>query len=251
MSSAPRNGFLITSVFTLLTVAVMVAAAGPAHAADDCVLLGGNAAFLPGECRIDAAKIASNAAHGGPFTINAPLRITGTGSIIVPSAPGGNTLTLNIAGDLTIDPPTVAGGGRISGDVTTASGIGATISVEATGNILVNGSGTTGARITSNQTAGSCSGGRGGQHLTLRQRQHHHRVRFRDHIDLNLRAGRDHHRRRRLRHREGRGFVRQQCWARWTRLRQRGVHFGRGRHRPRDQPGKGPRGRSRALARRL
>ena len=162
MSSSPPNRFLIAFVFTLLTAAVMVGAAGPAYAADDCVLLGGNAAFLPGECRIDAVKMASDAAHGGPFTINEPLRITGTGSIIVPAAPGGSALTLNIAGDLTIDLPTVAGGGRISGDVATASGIGAMISVEATGNILVHGSGATGAKITSNQAAGSCSGGRGG-----------------------------------------------------------------------------------------
>ena len=61
-----------------------------------------------------------------------------------------------------MDLPTVAGGGRISGDVATANGIGATISIDATGNIVVHGSGASGARITSNQTAGSCSGGRGG-----------------------------------------------------------------------------------------
>jgi hypothetical protein len=46
-------------------------------------------------------------------------------------------------------------------DVTTSSGVGATIT-DATGNIVVHGSGGSGARITSNQTAGSCSGGRGG-----------------------------------------------------------------------------------------
>ena len=80
----------------------------------------------------------------------------------MPAAPGGNALTLNVAGGLTIDLPTVAGGGRISGDVTTAAGIGATISIDATGNIVIHGSGASGARITSNQTAGSCSGGRGG-----------------------------------------------------------------------------------------
>ena len=209
MSSSPTNGFLIAFVFTLLTAAVMVGAAGPAYAADDCVLLGGNPAFLPGECRIDAVRTASDAAHGGPFTISEPLRITGTGSIIVPAAPGGNALTLNIAGDLTIDPPTVAGGGRISGDVTTASGIGATISVEATGNILVHGSGATGREDHVEPGRGFLQRRPGGQHLTLRQRQHHHRARLRDHIDLNLREGRDHHRRRRLRHPEGRGLLRQ------------------------------------------
>ena len=78
MSSPTRNGFLIAFAFTLLTAGVLMSAAGPAYAADDCVLLGGNAAFLPGECRIDAAKMASDAAHGGPFTLNEPLRITGT-----------------------------------------------------------------------------------------------------------------------------------------------------------------------------
>ena len=76
MSSPTRNGFMIAFVFTLLTAAMMVGAASPAYAADDCVLLGGNPAFLPGECRIDAVKMASDAAHGGPFTINEPLRIT-------------------------------------------------------------------------------------------------------------------------------------------------------------------------------
>ena len=136
-SSSPTNRFLIAFVFTLLTAAVMVGAAGPAYAADDCVLLGGNAAFLPGECRIDAVKMASDAAHGGPFTINEPLRITGTGSIIVPSAPGGNTLTLNINGDLTIDLPTVTGGGRISGDVITRTIVATSRSGDR--NILVNG----------------------------------------------------------------------------------------------------------------
>ena len=161
MRTAARNRFMLAFVLTLLTAVGMVGAASTAYA-DDCLALGGNPAFLPGECRIDAAKTASDAAHGGPFTISEPLRITGAGSILVPAAPGGNALTLNVAGGLTIDLPTVAGGGRISGDVTTAAGIGATISIDATGNIVIHGSGASGARITSNQTAGSCSGGRGG-----------------------------------------------------------------------------------------
>ena len=161
MRTAARNRFMLAFVLTLLTAIGMVGAASTAYA-DDCLALGGNPAFLPAECRIDAAKTASDAAHGGPFTISEPLRITGAGSILVPATPGGNALTLNIAGGLTIDLPTGAGGGRISGDVTTATGIGATISIEATGNIVIHGSGASGARITSNQTAGSCSGGRGG-----------------------------------------------------------------------------------------
>jgi hypothetical protein len=160
MRTAARNRFVLAFVLTLLTVGVMVGAASTAYA-DDCLALGGNPAFLPGECRIDAPKTASDAANGGPFTISEPLRITGAGSILVPAAPGGNALTLNIAGDLTMDLPTLAGGGRISGDVTTSSGIGATISIDATGDIVVHGGGANGARITSNQTGG-CSGGRGG-----------------------------------------------------------------------------------------
>ena len=70
MSSSPTNRFLIAFVFTLLTAAVMVGAAGPAYAADDCIPAGGRCPFLPGECRIDAVKMTSDAAHGGPFTLN-------------------------------------------------------------------------------------------------------------------------------------------------------------------------------------
>ena len=90
---------MLTFVLTFLSAAVLVGAASTAHA-DDCLALGGNPAFLPGECRIDAAKTASDAVRGGPFTISEPLRITGAGSIPVPAAPGGNALTLNIAGGL-------------------------------------------------------------------------------------------------------------------------------------------------------
>ncbi len=54
---------------------------------------------------------ASDAAHGGPFFIDRTLRITGAGSIVVPPAAGGSSLTLFIEGDLILDVPTVAGGG--------------------------------------------------------------------------------------------------------------------------------------------
>ena len=104
MRTAARNRTMLAFVLTLLGAAVMAGAAGTAHA-DDCLALGGNPAFLPGECRIDAAATASDAGHGGPFTISEPLRITGAGSILVPAAPGGNALTLNIAGSLTMDLP--------------------------------------------------------------------------------------------------------------------------------------------------
>ncbi len=64
-----------------------------------------------------------------------------------------------------IDVPTVTGRARIVGDVASASGVGATITIGASGNILLKGNGSTGARISSNQT-GSCAGGGGGD-ITL------------------------------------------------------------------------------------
>ncbi len=78
MRTAARNRTMLAFVLTLLSAAVMVGTASTAHA-DDCLALGGNPAFLPGECRIDAVKTASDAAHGGPFTISEPLRVTGDG----------------------------------------------------------------------------------------------------------------------------------------------------------------------------
>src|ERR1700675_4441630 len=88
MRTAARNRTMLAFVLTLLSAAVMVGAASTAYA-DDCLALGGNPAFLPGECRIDSARTASDATLGGPFTISEPLRITGAGSILVPAAPGG------------------------------------------------------------------------------------------------------------------------------------------------------------------
>jgi hypothetical protein len=70
---------------------------------------------------------------------------------------GGNSLTITIAGGLTMNV-----GSFISGDVNTASGIGANITINASGDVLLYGNGTGGARITSNEGAGSCSGGKSG-----------------------------------------------------------------------------------------
>src|SRR5262249_5318475 len=83
-----------------------------------------------------------------------------------PQKSGGNSLTLNIAGDFVMDVPTLSGRGQIVGDVSLATQIGATIDVHATGDVILHGNGTTGARISSNQKAGSCSGGAGGN-ITL------------------------------------------------------------------------------------
>jgi hypothetical protein len=132
----------------------MVGAAGPAYA-DDCVALGG--ALVPGECQISKAVIASDALHGGPFAIDGTLRIMGLGSITIPPLVGGSSLTVSVTGDFIMDVPLSATGSRIVGDVPSASGIGATITISApTGSIELNGSGTTGARITSNQIT-SCA----------------------------------------------------------------------------------------------
>jgi uncharacterized repeat protein (TIGR01451 family) len=143
---------------------MLLSLTGPAYAhlgGDECVVLGGT--NVSGECQITSAVVRSQATHGGAFTLNETLRITDTGSITVPPAAGGGALTLNITGGLIIDDVSNAGGaGGIIGDVTSASGTGATITVDVTGNIVLHGTGTTGARITSNQSAGSCSGGKGG-----------------------------------------------------------------------------------------
>jgi opacity protein-like surface antigen len=156
MMTSIRTG----SVALVIVFAVVIAlsAASPASA-DDCAALGG--ALVGTECQLSAAVTRS-----GTFTLDHTLHILGTGKITVPPAPGGNDLTLDITGGLIMDVPTLAGRSQIVGDVTTAGGIGATITVLASGDILLHGNGSTGARISSNQVAGSCSGGRGGN-ITL------------------------------------------------------------------------------------
>lgn len=131
---------------------------GRAFAVDQCVALGG--ALVAGECRINSPVIKS-----GTFTLDETLRITDAGSITVQAFGGGSFLTLQITGSLIMDDTAAPGAARISGDVTGASGIGATIAVDATGDIVLHGTPgppATGASITSNQNAGSCVHGRGG-----------------------------------------------------------------------------------------
>ena len=125
-----------------------------------CPLLGGS--VVGGECRITGPVIASDAIHGGPFAIEGTLRVMGTGSITVPAAAGGNSLTLNVLGDFIVEVPTVTNRGRVSGDVSKGTETGATITVNAGGDITRKGNGTTGGRVTSNQSGGSCSAGHGG-----------------------------------------------------------------------------------------
>src|SRR5262245_47967627 len=153
----------LVMILAVLTIVIGHAAVVPA-AADDCVALGG--ALVGGECRISTPVTASDSAHGGPFTISETLHITGGGSITIPKAPGGASLTLSVTGDVIMDVPTIAGGAQIVGDASTASGVAATITINATGNIVLNGSGVTGAQISSSQTGTTCSGGAGGD-ITL------------------------------------------------------------------------------------
>jgi len=155
----PRR-LALTATLALILLALSAARAS----ADDCVALGG--ALVSGECQVSAAVTASDALHGGvPFVLNETLRITGSGSITIPPAAGAS-LTIKITGDFILDAPTATGRSRIIGDVSTATAIGATITIDASGSILLNGSGAAGARISSDQTGGSCAGG-GGGNITL------------------------------------------------------------------------------------
>src|SRR5262252_4357246 len=135
------------AVLFLTSILVIGAATGTAHA-DDCAALGG--VLAGGECQIANAAIASDSAHGGPFTINETLRIKGTGSITVPPEAGGASLTLIVTGNVIMDLPTVSGGSRIIGDNPAGGGVGATVAIQATGDITLIGNGTIGAQISAN-----------------------------------------------------------------------------------------------------
>ena len=94
------------------------------------------------------------------------LRILGGGTITIPVAASGNTLTINVCGAPAACDFIMEAGTEIIGDVLgtgTATGVGATININATGRIQLQGDGTNGAMISSNQNAGSCTtGGRAG-----------------------------------------------------------------------------------------
>jgi hypothetical protein len=138
--------------------------------ADDCALLGG--VFTSGECRIQSLVTVT----GGTFNIATPMRIINTGRLVVaPTVPPTATasLTLNVTGDFTIDRPNTANGVAISGTAVRSvaqggptsnpGGIGATITVLATGNILLDGNNTLiSAQIASSSDLTSCTTGKGG-----------------------------------------------------------------------------------------
>lgn len=121
-----------------------------ATAIDDCALLGG--AIVGSECQINSVVSASST-----YNLVETLHLLSGGQIIVPPIGGGNTLTLNITGDFVMDI-----GSKISGDAVGSSAKAATININASGNIALQGDGVSGAEITANQSAGSCTGGAAG-----------------------------------------------------------------------------------------
>lgn len=163
-----RTRILFTGSFTL-AILLALWLAGPTGSiqsalADqaDCDVLDPAAIWDGAECDLNVAIT-----RNGVVTLPQTLHIGPNGKITT-DAPGG--LTLNITGDLIVDTPAGdTGTNGFSGDV---SGTGAAalsgrpITVTATGDIMLHGDGSKGAQISSNQTAGSCSGGKGGD-ITL------------------------------------------------------------------------------------
>lgn len=146
--------------FALLAVGFLALAGTPALA-DDCVRLGGSINGA-GECEIATSVSKSDAtAPAGPYTINETLRIKSGKVITVPKTAGGAKLTINITGGLIMEV-----GSKIIGDVGASpndtAAIAADITITATGNILLAGSHSDGARISSEQQAGSAGVGSAG-----------------------------------------------------------------------------------------
>lgn len=145
--------------FLFLLWGVLALSAPTRAVADDCMALGGM--IVSAECQISAPQIKSNAncAGGVSCTLDETLHILGAGSITV--APVAAGLSLTILGDLIIDTPSGVGDSGIFGDVSTTSGVGATVSITAE-QIVLHGDGIRGARLSATQQSGSCTNGKGG-----------------------------------------------------------------------------------------
>lgn len=139
---------LLLGILGLLTVFVGARAA----AADDCVALGGT--LSAGECRIAGAV-----SRSGSYAISTGLRITSTGSIVVPTlGPGlGNSLRLTVAGGVHLEAP-AGGQATIDGSATGLAAIGATVTIVAGGDIVMDGAGSVGAQIRTSGNTSSASG---------------------------------------------------------------------------------------------
>jgi hypothetical protein len=143
-------------VRTALAAGLLLALGATAPARADQADCPASTVFVagPNECQLSV-----NVLYSGTVTSGHTLHILNGGQITV--APG-DTLNLNITGALLMDI-----GGVISGNTSAANGVGATLNITASGNIFLAGDGTDGARITSNQSAGSCSGGGKSGNITL------------------------------------------------------------------------------------
>jgi hypothetical protein len=140
-----------------------------ADACTDLPPAGLNGTVVGAECQVNSAVTAQgtyNFAAGQTLHICSPAGTCATatlGTITVPPLAGGNNLTLNMSGVSGVSGGLIMDdGAAIVGDVNTASGIGANITITTSDNVFLAGSGASGARITSNQGAGSCSGGHSG-----------------------------------------------------------------------------------------
>ncbi|OGI60304.1 hypothetical protein A2641_01100 [Candidatus Nomurabacteria bacterium RIFCSPHIGHO2_01_FULL_37_25] len=133
-------GVLVASVFLFATPAQAL------HPALPCDI------DLPGECQITTLH---NMGAGGVFSVSKTLHLVGSSAQI--KTDPGTTLEIDITGDLIMDIDS-----KITGDANTASGIGATTNITVSGDVLLKGDGASGATISMNQSAGSCSGGQGG-----------------------------------------------------------------------------------------
>jgi len=159
------------ALIAVIAASLMSLMAGRALA-DGCTNLGGAVDPVSGECHVSGSVNKS-----GIFNLDQTLRIMSGAKITVPVAAGGAGLTISICPAPTVCDFIMEAGAQIIGDASgtsAASGVGATIDISATGSVKLQGTGSDGALITSNQSAGSCTrdpqsklSGRGGN-ISLR-----------------------------------------------------------------------------------
>ncbi len=154
----PRAAALLLPLALALAFAIMLATAASAQA-DDCASLGG---VVVGSGESVECQVAAPVSASGAYNVATALRITATGRIVVPPLPAGNSLTLNVNGALTIEVPATAGAAAIVGDADAfgpnPGGIAATLTIAATGDVVLQGNGTSGAIVSANSDPTGCSG---------------------------------------------------------------------------------------------
>ena len=108
--------------------------------------------YLPTECQITTLH---NMEAGGTFSVPKTLHIMSGGHI---KTDPSSVLEIEITGDFIMDD-----GAKVSGTTNAANETAATVLITTTGNVLLKGSGASGAIISMNQNGPSCSGGKGGK----------------------------------------------------------------------------------------